>query len=492
MNNFDGINHHLENSIRTNLQPRRRKRRIWKWLLIIILIGAAALVLAGSSLLSKFNQIFAGQQNVFTRVGKLFISEDKPLQGEDQGQVNVLLLGMGGPGHDGPLLTDTMIVASINTNTSEINLVSIPRDFMIRYEGRGFNKINAAYAFAESAEEGSGGTGALKVAEQVTGLKIPYFASIDFKGFVKAVDQVGGLDITVDTTFTDSQYPDYNNGYLPPQTFTAGPEHMDGERALIFSRSRHGTNGEGSDFARSERQKKVMLAFKDKLLALNIKDIATINNLLTTVSENFRTNFEPYELKRLADMAGKFDANNVYSLSLEPQGALICNALVDLSTGRPAPAPAPAAEPDTPEAEEEDAVAPETPDEEQVEAPAVIRAYVVVPCAGKQIEDVHEYVQSSFSIAGLIKEEAVIEVQNTTGQSAVLQSWRALSELGVEIKFTTSRTPVDRSILYDNSNGSKPKTLDYIKRNHSLAPSDLPYTQSEADFVVILGKDLIQ
>src|SRR6185436_5076257 len=136
------------------------------------------------------------------------------------------------------------------------------------------------------------------------------YAVIDFKGFVKAIDDVGGVDVVVDKSFTDATFPnDYpfdTKGVIAPVTFPKGSQHMAGQRALIFARSRHSeNNNEGSDFARSERQKKIIIALKEKVLALNLTNLNTINNLLTDFTENFRTNLEPYQLKRLGDIAKK-------------------------------------------------------------------------------------------------------------------------------------------------------------------------------------------
>jgi LCP family protein required for cell wall assembly len=489
MGNFDGINNYRQEQVLAASLPPRKKRRFWKWLLILLLIGGAIVLLGGTHILSKANQIFTNKQNIFTRFGSLFpITDDKPLIGEETGQVNILLLGMGGPGHDGPYLTDTMIVANINVKTSEVNLISIPRDFLVRLNGRGYNKINAAYTYGlDEDDPGSGGKAAIAVAEQVTGLTIPYFASIDFKGFTKAVDHVDGLDVTVDQTFTDRTYPDYRYGYLAPVTFTEGHEHMNGERALIFARSRHGNNGEGSDFSRSERQKKIMLAFKDKVLTLNLSNIGTLNNLLSDFTQNFRTNLEPHELKRIADMGKTINGENVYSLSLEPRPGLICDSMVDLATGRPAPPPVVQPEPETTDGEESEGeqtteVAP------VVTQPQINRAYVVTPCSGKTLTDVHQFLASSMRIAHLQKEQPLlIEIQNTTGKASATTTYRTLSDYGYEVKFTTSKTPLDRSVLYDNTKGAKPKTLEYLKSTYSLSVSDLPYTASQADFVIILG-----
>lgn len=501
MRNFDGIQNHIETT-QPSVVYKPKKRHRLRWFLFFLVLLVSVGFWFGSSLLSKANQIFTNKQNIFVRVGKLFVSDDKPLKGEVEGQVNILLLGMGGPGHEGPFLTDTMVVASINTKTFEVNMISIPRDFMVRLPNLGYNKINAVYAYAEKDDPGTGGTAAIKVAEDVTGLSIPYYASIDFKGFVKAVDHVDGLDILIDRTFTDSTYPNYNLGYLPPQTFTKGQENMNGERALIFARSRHGNNGEGSDFARSERQKKILVALKEDLMKLNITNVSALNSLLSDFTENFRTNLEPYELKRLIDMAGKYNGDNVFSLSLEPDAITICDSLVDLNTGRPAPPVAPTPDPTptptptttNPKSSTTTSPTNSTSTETGTESTAqsnIIRAYVVVPCYGKNTQDVHHYLTAAMSVANLTKESAKIEIMNSTGKPAASTKWKDLNNKGLNAKFITfsGKTPYDRTIVYDNTGKQKPKTLEYLKANYSFVVADVPYSQSTADFVVIIGND---
>jgi polyisoprenyl-teichoic acid--peptidoglycan teichoic acid transferase len=492
MKNFDVHRPNGANSYGQFQPPKKKSRRKLKLFVLVLIL--AGLGFAANSILSKSNQIFANKKNIFVRVGQLIIGDDKKLIGEEEGTINILLLGMGGPGHEGPYLTDTMIVASINTETKDVIFTSIPRDFLVQLPNRGFSKINAAYAYSHKENDpNAGGFAAIGAAEKVTGLEIPYYAAIDFEGFVKAVDHVGGLDITIDRTFTDSTYPDYRNGYLPPVTFTKGNEHMDGERALIFARSRKGNNGEGSDFARSERQKKIMIAFKEKVLNLGISDLGTMNNLLSDFTENFRTNLEPFELKRLASIGKDIQSENVYSFSLEPQGGLICNGYVEEYSGRPAkPAPTPTPAPAPTNEDKETAPETSTNDTEAEEAePAVTRIYVVQPCEGKTLEDIHHFVENAPLIAKLHKENAVIEVQNSTGKSYVLESWRSLANSGINIKITTfkGKAPYENSILYNNSAGQKPRTLDYLKTNYNFTVSDIPYSGTTSDFVIVLGND---
>ncbi|HEX9503007.1 MAG TPA: LCP family protein [Patescibacteria group bacterium] len=516
MTNFDAIrpvHHHFASN---ELTPRPRKpRRKWKWLLLILIL-LAGISFVGYNLIAKTNKIFTGNQNIFQRITGLLISPDKPMIGEEEGQINILLMGVGGPGHDGPFLTDTMIVVSINTKTNEVILTSIPRDFMITLPNRGFQKINATYAYAEKDNPGTGGDAALQKLEELTGLKIPYYAMLDFKGFVKAVDDVGGVDITIDKTFTDSSFPDEDIGYIAPVTFTKGPEHMNGARALIFTRSRHGNNGEGSDFARSERQKKIISAMKEKALGLKLNDLKTLNNLLSTFTDSIRTNLEPYQLKRIADIATKVPAKAIYSFALDPDDKLICAGMIDLATGKPPvpiivpppvvtdptlapPAPSSKRSPTpTPKSSPTPAPTPipvpisEDPTPTTANPPTT--AYVVLPCNGKSVADIHKFLQNTSELAKLRKESAVVEIQNSTGKSGLAATkFKTLAGNGINARFTSflGKVPYDQTILYDNSHGSKPNTLDYLKTKYSLTTSDINYTSSTADFVIILGKDAL-
>ena len=469
--------------------PKKRFRRI-KWLVFLAIL----IIIAGwgvSLLFSKTNQIFTTQQNIFTRIGNLIISPDKHLIGEDEGMINILLMGVGGVGHDGAHLTDTMVVAQINTKTSEVVLTSIPRDWGLVLPNVGYNKINAAYAYAYRDNPHTAGDAAIAAIERVTGLEIPYFAVIDFRGFVRAVDNVGGVDVIVDQTFTDATFPnDYPNdtrGYLAPITFTKGPAHMDGRTALIFARSRHsGNNNEGSDFARSERQKKIITGFKERVASLNITNLSTINNLLSDFTENFRTNLEPYELKRLADLGVDIKNENIYSFSLEPDGVLICSSLVDPATGRPAPRPV---VPDPAETKEPIPAGGET---EATTEPTLNIIYVVIPCADKTLADIHDFIIKAPILAKLRTEGAVVEIQNSVGKTGLAnQLFGNLADFGVTVKFTTfkGKVPYEQTLLYDNSHAGKPHTIDYIKNNYNLTISDVNYPASSADFVIVVGKD---
>jgi len=134
-------------------------------------------------------------------------------------------------------------------------------------------------------------------------IPIHYYIRIDFSGFEKIIDEVGGIKVHVDNSFTDYQFPTDDHKYQVI-SFEEGLQTMDGSTALNFARSRHGNNGEGSDFARAQRQQKVIQALKDRLLSYNtMLSPLKINGLLKDVSENLRTDLELWELIELAKIA---------------------------------------------------------------------------------------------------------------------------------------------------------------------------------------------
>lgn len=212
-------------------------------------------------------------------------------------RVNILLLGIGGGMHDGPNLTDTIIFASIDPKQRRVTLVSIPRDLWIADLQA---KINSAYAIGQEKEQGGGLKLSKAVVAKILGQSVDYAVRIDFDGFVKAVDMLGGLDIAVDQTLDDYAYPvsgkedetcDHTEEEIVDLTaqiatnsateseafpcryehlhFDPGLKHMDGMTALKFVRSRHALGPEGSDFARSKRQEKVIQAFKDRIFSVD-------------------------------------------------------------------------------------------------------------------------------------------------------------------------------------------------------------------------------
>jgi hypothetical protein len=124
--------------------------------------------------------------------------------------------------------------------------------------------------------------------------------------------------------------------------------------------------------------------------------------------------------------------------------------------------------------------------------PAIVREYVIQPCEGKTFADIKNYVALAPILAKLKKETANVEIQNSTGQTGLAAKlFGRLTDLGLIIKYATPKSKVvyDQTILYDNSHGGKPHTLDYLKSKYILTVSDVNYPASAADFVIVIGKD---
>jgi len=196
-------------------------------------------------------------------------------------QVNILLLGIAGDNHDGPNLSDSIIVANYNFVTNKITTISIPRDI---WSNTLKDKINSAYAYGEAKKPKKGGF-ILARAEvsAIIGLPIQYAAVIDFDKFKELIDFLGGITVDVENSFTDEKFPvtgkenDNCNGDKELKcryetiSFTKGKTTMNGETSLKFVRSRNAVGNEGTDFAREKRQQKLIDGVKDALIKKVLK-----------------------------------------------------------------------------------------------------------------------------------------------------------------------------------------------------------------------------
>lgn len=428
------------------------KKILWVIVIVILILGGAVFFRAES--LSQ--KIFVGKTvTIFSLIKDAFGGSGTKLVGEDLGQINILLLGIGGEGHDGPYLSDTMILAQIRPDIGTIAMVSIPRDYWATLPNGGQGKINEAFSdgYLKNHDWNEGGQWATQAAEKLSGLQIPYFAVLDFSGFEKAINQVGGVDVNIENTFTDYSYPnDATNGYLPPLTFTAGWEHMDGTRALEFARSRHAAGIEGSDFARGLRQQKIISAFKDKVLNLNlIKDAGTINSLMGTFADHFHTNLSPAEILHIYDLSKQQDIKNFISLSLDPSTSLVC-PVIRQDTG----------------------------------------AYTLEPCDGKTTLDIENFFKNVFTLGKITAEKSVVWLSTSTGDRAAYNAADTeLKQAGLTVwELPYKGQALSQNIFYQAN--PKPATAEFIKNTLNATEATLPppgvkVDNSKVDVIVILG-----
>ena len=303
-----------------NSAPRGKKTfRISKFILYLFLVLLVAFFVFSYQVIftaSSLTDIFSGKISFLKQLNILANNSGK-LEGESEDRINIALLGIGGEGHDGPYLTDTIIVLSIQPSTKKIAMLSIPRDLLVEIPGYGWWKINNANSFGEEKSPGNGGLLAKDVLTKTLDIPIHYYIRVDFSGFAKIIDDIGGIKIYVDNAFTDYQFPTTDYKYQVV-SFDAGWQTMDGETALNFVRSRHGNNGEGSDFARSKRQQKVLQALKDRVLSYDfLFNPQKMNKVTSALADHIRTDLEPWEIIELAKTFSNFDTKNVINQGLD-------------------------------------------------------------------------------------------------------------------------------------------------------------------------------
>ena len=285
--------------------------------------------------------------SVYPFLFQLVFNRGVNLKQTTDNRINILLLGISGGSHEGPNLTDTIILASLDQKNNKVTLVSIPRDLWVPDLTLDVKKVNGAYAYGEGVKKGGGLPLAEAVIEKITGQTIDYGVRLDFSGFVKAVDIVGGLDINVDNTFDDYQYPIDGKEADPcghttqelqtlantpeaqlPQVFPCrylhvhfnkGLQHMDGATALEFVRSRHASQEiEASDFARSKRQEKIIQAFKSKVLsAQTLLNPGKIISLYTTLKGSIDTDIQQSDFDDFIRLAEKMKNAKIQSTVID-------------------------------------------------------------------------------------------------------------------------------------------------------------------------------
>jgi len=240
----------------------------------------------------------------------LLLATGETLETDGKGHTNFLITGTGTTDHEGADLTDTIIVASLDQDKETISMISIPRDFHIDDDLIQAPRINEIYFYAKEhfgSETESFEYFKNKI-EDVTGLSIQYYIKIDFNGFKKIVDTLGGIDVDVPESIHDPFYPKEESLLYETFSISKGLQHMNGETALKYARSRKTT----SDFDRSSRQQQIIYAVKEK--ALQTKTLLNkerLNELLSTIKENISTNLKIREMLTLGAIAEDYTRDRI-------------------------------------------------------------------------------------------------------------------------------------------------------------------------------------
>lgn len=306
------------------------------FLVIILAVGGFLAWKAGLTL----DRITKGDISFLKNVYQMLPVTASNLKGEEEGRINLAILGMRGenvPG--GGKLADTIMIVSVKPQENKAAIVSIPRDLYVAVPGTNSQqKINSVYHYGEEKRAGGGLEDMSTILHEVTGLPIHYAAAINFEGFKKLVDAIGGVSIILAEPFSEplqfnephpcdpyvftlpnGKYTDqpvvtsvkhgvknYSKTIRVPLctnpdkecggnfSLSAGVNNLNGNQALCYARSRVTSN----DFERAKRQQEILKAVKDKMVSLGtLTDFTKINDLLDAVGTNVKTNLEVWEIK---------------------------------------------------------------------------------------------------------------------------------------------------------------------------------------------------
>jgi len=417
----------------------------------------------GWKFLNNSSKIFGG--SVLSNIGGLL--NGAPLKGQESGRVNILLAGNSKDdiGHDGADLTDSIMVISIDTNNNRAFMLSIPRDFWVNIPGVGYRKINEANYWGDQndfSENGyaTGGMGLLeKTIEQAFGLHMNYYALISYNAFKDAVDAVGGITVDIESDdargLYDPTFKSWEGGALK---LSNGKHTLDGTAALKLARARGHDGGYGfasSDFTRTENQRKMLLALKDKALSAGVvSNPIKLGNLMDSIGNNVKTDFKLNEITTLVGVGKKL--TSIDSLSLQDKSVqLLANYTTPLGQS------------------------------------------ALIPAAGVgDYDDIIDFLQRNLSSDPLVREAAAVTVLNGTDMDGLAGSQRSILEkkkLNVVDVDTSSKT-YDKTTIIIADGAQKPASLALLSTvydgavviKEAAAQQDVPYG---SDFVVILGKD---
>lgn len=215
-------------------------------------------------------------------------------------RVTILLLGIDQRcDESGPTHTDSMMLVTVDPMGLSAGVLSLPRDMWVEIPGFEVDRINQAHYYGEAYEYPGGGPAlAVETVEAFLGVRIDYYAAVNFDAFIEVVNEIGGIDISVTEDIVDESYPDRCYGYDPFE-IEAGDHHLGGEMALKYARTRATLGG---DVDRAERQQQVVLAVREKVLSLNMipQLLAKSPAIWQTLQNNVRTDMTLEEAVQLA------------------------------------------------------------------------------------------------------------------------------------------------------------------------------------------------
>jgi LCP family protein required for cell wall assembly len=454
---LDNIDDHAKKKKRGKSSKRRRvAKRVMLTLVSLAVIGGAFFAF----------RLYFLERHVLRGGGRApALAENvdiNKLKGEGDGRINILLLGNGGPGHQGADLTDTILLASVDPINHNTALLSIPRDLWVKIPGDGYQKINAAFVYGKQksrgkteAQKDQDGLALLdKTLSPIIGVPIHYHAVVDFAAFKQTVNAIGGVTFNVPETLYDPTmaWENHGNSYLAMK----GQQTFNGDKALMYARSRETS----SDFARGERQRQLIVAIKDKTFSLGtFSNPVKVSNLLSSLGDNVYTDFTLDDMTHLYKIVGKIPSKSITSIDLvtPPHNLVTTGNMNGLS--------------------------------------------IVQPRAGLfDYDAIQNYVRNALKDSYIAKENSQIAIYNATNVAGMATNQsNYLKSFGYNV-VTVGNTPTpsnpQKTRIIDLTKGVAKYTRHYLEGRYGVSastvmPGDLGITPPPGtSFVIIVGEDV--
>lgn len=458
--------------------PRFMGKKIILWVLVgALLFGLTYGLFLAHKLFAtskKINIEVADSPSFLETLRSLAPGHGPSLKGTDADRINILLLGIAGQGKLGQNLTDTIMLASLDLKNNKTALLSLPRDLYVQVPDYNFQtKINSVYQYA--LNNTSGEKEALQIVaktiESVTSLPVDYYVVLNFDGFEKIIDAIGGVNIISERDIYDPRYPGPNYSY---ETFelSKGFHQLDGATALKYARERH--NDPEGDFGRAKRQQQILQAVKNKVFSVGtLLNPLKMNELLDELGGNILTDIAPEEVSGFLELAKKIDTQNINNVVVDAwsKDSLLKVSHIALKD---------------------------------------IQAFVLVPRVGNYSE-IHDLAQNIFDLnrlrqrrEAIAKEDARLILVNQSGDRKIIDRIRKLLAENLNYKNITlatlaGKTATEKTVAYDLAGKTKPFTLDELATKLPAAVSEnidptleKVFQKNRPDIILVIGKDLIE
>ncbi|MBR3130970.1 LCP family protein [Candidatus Saccharibacteria bacterium] len=445
------------------LEKKHKKskvRKVIKWVFIILLLviigGGLYLYFWGDGIIRK---ITGGNGDVWSAISAFTSETYDPLKTDENGRTNILVFGtsgfdsegtgFSGYEHDGSNLTDSIMVVSLDQDTGDVAIVSLPRDLYAGYTCTATSKINEVYwCNNQSGDNEEAGATALQAKiKEILGIDTQYWLHMNWGALVNIVDTLGGITIVLDEDIDDQWYTG--------AVYSAGvPYTINGYDALGLSRARHGT--EYGDFSRAASQQKILIGIKNKVVEKGL-GLSDALNIISSVGDNLRMNLNMSEIKTGMHLLETFDLDNIRQIPIWDDNTKY------MSFGN------------------KDGIS------------------YVIPSAGFGVYGpLQEYITQQLKSNPAEREGAIIIVYNGSGEDGVAaQEREMLEDKGYKVRDIANAPEGEYKYtedieIYDASEGLKPDTKKALEKFYGVEAKDMSLLPNGIspigyDFIIIVG-----